>query len=83
MVDTTPRGEHAMDFPDPGLLFSVFAISMIGLALFVHGKKMDKLRNLGIGLAMMVFPIFVHSLLWLWVIAGACVAGIFLLPDGS
>ncbi len=71
-----------MDLTDPGLLFSAFTISMIGLALFVYGKKMDKFRNLGIGLAMMVFPIFVHSLLWLWVIAGACVAIVFFLPDG-
>lgn len=71
-----------MDLSDPGLMISVFAVSLIGLALFVHGKKMDKFRNLGIGLAMMVFPIFVHSLLWLWVIAGACVAVVFLLPDG-
>ena len=72
-----------MDFADPGILFSVFAISMIGLALFVHGKKMDKFRNLGIGLAMMVFPMMVHSLLWLWLIAGACVAIVFFVPDGS
>jgi hypothetical protein len=72
-----------MNLSDPGLLFSGLAISMIGLALFVHGKKMDKVRNLGLGLAMMVYPIFVHSLLWLWLIAGACVAGVFLLPDGS
>ena len=72
-----------MDLTDPGLLFSGLTISLIGLALFVHGKKMDKVRNLGIGLAMMVFPIFVHSMLWVWLIAGACVASVFLLPDGS
>ena len=71
-----------MDLTDPGLLFSGLTISLIGLALFVHSKKMDKVRNLGIGLAMMVFPIFVHSLLWVWVIACACVASVFLLPDG-
>ncbi len=71
-----------MDFSDPGLLFSGFIISMIGLAVFVHGKKMDKLQHLGIGLTMMVLPIFVHSLLWVWVIAGVCVASVFLLPDG-
>ncbi len=72
-----------MDLSDPGLLLSGFAISIIGLALFVHGKKTEKLRNLGIGLAMMIFPFFVPSLLWLWVIAGACVASIFVLPDGG
>jgi hypothetical protein len=83
MVDTRRRGDLAMDFSDPGLLFSGFVISMIGLALFLHGKKMEKARNLCIGLAMMVFPIFVHSLLWMWVIAGACMAGVYLIPDGG
>ena len=72
-----------MDFSDPGLLFSGFAISMIGLALFLHGKKAQNVRNLGIGLAMMILPIFVHSLLWMWLVAGACVAGVYFLPDGG
>ena len=63
-----------MDLSDPWLLLSGFAISMSGLALFIHGKKMGNVRNLGIGLAMMVFPILVHSLLLLWVVAGVCVA---------
>ena len=72
-----------MDLSDPGLMISAFAISLFGLALFIHGKKMDKFRNLGIGLAMMVFPMMVHSLLWLWLIAGVCVAVVFFVPDGS
>ena len=72
-----------MDLSDPGLMFSGLIISMIGAGLFIHGKKMEKLRNLGIGLAMMIFPFFVPSVLWLWVIAGACVASVFVLPDGG
>jgi hypothetical protein len=72
-----------MDFSDPGLLFSGFVISMIGLGLFMYGKRMQKLPNLGIGLIMMIFPMFVASQLWMWVIAGACVASVFVLPDGS
>ena len=66
-----------MDFSSPGLLFSGFAISMVGLAVFIHGKKAEKVKNLLIGLAMMIFPMFVHSLLLMWVIAGACMAGVF------
>jgi hypothetical protein len=72
-----------MDFSSPGLLFSGFAISMVGLAVFIHGKKAEKVRNLLIGLAMMIFPMFVHSLLLMWVIAGACMAGVFVLPEGG
>ena len=72
-----------MDFSDPGLLISGFLISMIGLGMFIHGKKMEKLPNLGVGLVMMIFPMFVHSLLLMWVIAGVCVVGAFFLPDGG
>ncbi len=72
-----------MDFSDPGLLFSGFLISMIGLGLFMHGKRMQKLPNLGIGVVMMIFPMFVASMLWMWVIAGACLAAVFLVPDGG
>ena len=72
-----------MDFSNPGLLFSGFMISMIGLGLFLHGKKMERYRSLGIGLAMMIFPMFVHSILLMWAIAVACVVSVFLLPDGG
>lgn len=72
-----------LDFSDPWLLSSAFVVSMIGLGLFIHGRKMENVRNLGIGLTMMLVPILVHSLVLLWVIAGACVAGAYLLPDGS
>jgi hypothetical protein len=72
-----------MSFSDPGSLVSGFVISTIGLALFMHGKKVQRLRNLGLGLAMMVFPIFVHSLVLMWAIACACIVGAFVLPDGS
>ncbi len=72
-----------MDFSDPGLLFSGFVISMIGLGMFMYGKRMQKPPNLGIGLIMMIFPMFVASQLWMWIIAGACMAGAFFMPDGG
>ena len=70
-----------MDFSNPGLLLSGLVISIVGLAIFIHGKKMEKYKSLAIGLVMMVFPLFVPSVLWLWLIAGACVAGLYLLPQ--
>lgn len=72
-----------MDFSNPSLLISGFVVSMIGLGLFMHGKRSERVRNLAIGLAMMVFPVFVHSLIVLWVLAGACLASVFLLPEGA
>ncbi len=70
-----------MDFTNPGYLFSATAISIVGLAIFIHGKKLQKVKSLGVGLAMMVFPMFVHSLLWMWLIAGVCAAGLYFLPQ--
>ena len=68
-----------MDLSDPGLLFSGFLISMIGLGVFMHGRRADKPGNLVAGLVLMVYPIFVPSVLWMWVIAGGCLGGTYLL----
>ncbi len=70
-----------MDFSDPTLLVSGLMISMIGLAIFVYGKKAQRIKGLAVGLVMMFFPMFVHSLVWMWLIGGACVAGLYLLPS--
>ena len=69
-----------MDLSNPGLLFSGLLISMSGLGLFVYGKNSVDLRSLGIGVALMVYSMFVHSLLVMWVVAGLCAAVLYLLP---
>lgn len=69
-----------MDLMDPGPLLSGAVISIVGLAIFLYGKKLQKIKSLGIGLAMMTFPIFVHSILWMWLIAVGCIAGLYILP---
>ncbi len=69
-----------MDLSNPGLMLSALLISVVGLGVFVHGKRAEDLRSLGVGLALMVFPLFVHSILLMWLIAGACGAGWCLLP---
>ena len=68
-----------MDFMDPGLLLSGGAISMVGLAVFLYGKKMESINSLGIGLTMMVFPMFIQSVLWMWLIGVACIAALYVL----
>ncbi len=70
-----------MDFSDPSLMVSGLIISMIGLAIFVYGKKAQNIKGIAVGLVMMIFPMFVHSLVWMWLIGGACVAGLYLLPS--
>ncbi len=68
-----------MDFSNPSLLLAGLVISMVGVAIFIYGKKTEKPKSLGIGLLMMVFPMFVPSLLWLWLLSGACLAGLYML----
>ena len=60
-----------MDMSDPGLLISGLAISSVGMAVFIYGKKMEKIKSLAVGLLMMIYPIFMHSVLWMWLIAVA------------
>lgn len=72
-----------MDMSNPAVLLSGLVISMVGLGIFMHGRKMEELKSLGIGLAMMVFPMFIHSVLLMWAIAGLCVAGMYFGPRSA
>ncbi|MCZ6834651.1 MAG: hypothetical protein O7G85_02660 [Planctomycetota bacterium] len=72
-----------MDFMDPGPLISGALISLVGLAIFLYGKKMEDFKSIGIGLAMMTYPIFIHSVLLMWLIAAICIAGMYLLPRNA
>ena len=69
-----------MDMSDPGLLISGLAISSVGMAVFIYGKKMEKVKSLAVGLLLMIYPIFMHSVLWMWLIAVACLAGLYFMP---
>lgn len=66
-----------MDLSNPGVLMSGLVISMVGMGIFIYGKKMENMRSLGMGLALMIFPYFVHSVLLMWAIAAACVGGLY------
>ena len=44
------------------IIFSLF-ISSIGLAYFMYGKKAPELSFLLFGVALMVYPYFVHNLI--------------------
>ncbi len=69
-----------MDMSNPGLMVSAGLISMIGLGVFMYGKRMEDIKSLGIGLGMMIFPIFVPSVIVMWVIAAACGVGLYYGP---
>jgi hypothetical protein len=69
-----------MDF-DPWLLFSGVLIGLIGTGIFIHGKKEANLKCLGAGVALCVFPYFVHSIILMWVITAGCLGGLYALRD--
>jgi len=57
-----------MDF-GYGWLFSSFVIGTFGLGFFLYGKKAPALLPLLVGLALMIYPYFISSLVGMWVIA--------------
>jgi hypothetical protein len=72
-----------MNLSDPAVFISGVLIGLIGMALFMYGKKAIEPKCIGIGLAMCVYPYFISSVLIMWVLAGACLAGVYLLPRSS
>lgn len=72
-----------MDFDNPAALVSAVLISLIGTAIFIYGKKQCVLKCLATGVALMVFPCLVHSVLVMWGLAGACVGGLYWSSRGA
>jgi uncharacterized membrane protein len=60
------------------LLASLF-ISTVGYAVFIYGKRQQRAPQLAIGIALMGFPYFVDSALWMFAIAGALLLTLWLL----
>lgn len=69
-----------MDLSNPNLLISAMLIGVLGVAIFIYGKRRSDLKCLGVGLALCIFPAFVSSVLVLWLTTGACLGALYLLP---
>ncbi|MCA9294342.1 MAG: hypothetical protein KDA20_11065 [Phycisphaerales bacterium] len=69
-----------MDLSNPAVLMSAMFIGVLGLGVFIYGKRQSDLKCLGVGLALCIFPYFVSSLIVLWATTGACLGALFLLP---
>lgn len=70
-----------MELPDLSLLFSSIIIGAVGLGMFLYGKKKPEPKCLGLGIVMCAYPYFIHSLLLMWLIALACAAAAYFLPN--
>ena len=58
-----------------GSLISGLLIGSIGFGIFLYGKKQSDFPSVASGLALSALPIFVHSVLAMWLLAGACIGG--------
>jgi len=59
---------------DTALLIWGFLFSTIGLGFFIYGKRQKALVPLCCGLALMIFPYFVSSVIWMALIGLALIA---------
>ncbi len=66
-----------MNFDSPAILFSGLIIGTLGMGLFIYGKKSEQPAPLAVGLGVCALPMMVHSLILLWAITGATIAGLW------
>lgn len=66
-----------MDLSSPWSLASGLLIGAIGLAMFISGKREQNLRVLSGGLALCILPYFVASVLAMWLVSAAVLAGVW------
>jgi hypothetical protein len=66
-----------MEFEGSSFIASV-VVSSIGFVVFVYGKRLQRLPQVVVGLALMAFPYFVPSVPWMAGIAAVLLGGLWL-----
>jgi hypothetical protein len=61
----------------PGSLFASLLVSSAGFTCFMYGKKQERLPQVIAGLALMVFPVFVTSPVWMLTVGAAVLGGLW------
>lgn len=67
--------------PDPSDLFAMLVFSIIGIIAFRSAKRESQPVRLGISMVLMLYPYFVSSGLWLWIVGIVLTAGLFFFKD--
>ncbi len=67
-----------MNLDSPWAIFSGLVIGLVGMGLFVYGKRQEEPDCLLAGLAISAAPILVHSVLLLWAATGLVGAGLYM-----
>lgn len=67
-----------MDLSNPWTLLSGLVLGLIGMALFISGKKKANIPCLGAGTLLCVAPYFIASQVLLWLLAAAVLGGVYM-----
>lgn len=67
-----------MELSDPMSLVSGLFVGLIGMALFIFGKKQQRPPALLAGVVLSVLPMVVASAAILWGLTAACLGGLYL-----
>jgi len=70
-----------IDLTSPAFLAGI-VVSLVGMVLFMYGKRAARPPQFGAGVFLMVVPYFVHGVLWLSGVAGLTLGGLWLLTHG-
>ena len=71
-----------IDFTSPGFITSI-VVSVLGMVLFMYGRRAARQPQILAGVALMVVPYFVHGVLVLSGIAGVVVGALYLITHGK
>jgi hypothetical protein len=63
---------------DPASLSASVVIGLVGLSIFIYGRKQRRAPQLVAGLAMMIYPYFVPGAAWMIAVAVALVGALWL-----
>lgn len=72
-----------MDFGSPASIISGLLIGLIGMVLFMYGRKQQEPAPLIAGVVLCAFPYFVASVILMWVITGLTLGGLYFVTRGS
>jgi hypothetical protein len=70
-----------MDLPPPSDLLAMLIFSIIGLIYFKIAKRESQPVRLVISMALMIYPYFVPSGVWLWVAGILLTGGLYFFKD--
>ncbi len=70
-----------LSLPSPDALLVSLVFSVIGMGVFMYGKKQALMKPMAIGVALMVFPYFIPRVWLQWVVGVGLCAALYVFRD--